>query len=284
MFRRFVLALTITILGSLLVGTAQENPTPTIEPISPAVQSANNNPLIIVQPNEVAVVFNIMTGMLEEPLFAGSHLIDPLTRQVIIYNSAQQMITLSGDSTLNGESAGVLARSRDGQEVVIDVSVLFGINMFNVNFLHMRWQQRYTDDFVRPTLTGIIRDTVAEFTAEDLWSAARAEWIAVVEDELSNRMEEEGLLLSDLFIRNITFSQAYTEAIELRVIAEQNLQQAELEAEQARIEAQREADISVIQAQALAERLHLIGEQIMAYPLLIFVVEPISLEDAVPSE
>jgi regulator of protease activity HflC (stomatin/prohibitin superfamily) len=154
-----------------------------------------------------------------------------------------------------------------------------------VNLLHVRWGSNfYIENFIRPTSRAVIRTVVANYTAEDLWSGTYDGWISLVKEELHNRFAQEGILLSDVLVRNIHFSDVYTQAIELRQVAEQNVQQAELEAEQARIEAQLEADRAIIQTQAQAERLRLIGEQIMAYPLLIFVIEPISLEDSSPSE
>jgi regulator of protease activity HflC (stomatin/prohibitin superfamily) len=101
------------------------------------------------------------------------------------------------------------------------------------------------------------------------------------------RLSQDGLMLSDLIIRNITFSAQYADAIEQAQVAAQEAQRARLvvqqrqqEAEQLRVQAQgqRDAEITraegqaqatVLQARAEAEALRLVSEQIAANPTLI---------------
>ena len=108
-----------------------------------------------------------------------------------------------------------------------------------------------------------------------------------IQELLTTRMAEERLMLSDLLVRDINFSQQFTQAIEEAQIAEQEanrarlrVQQIQQEAEQARAQAegQRDANIAraegeaqsiVLRAQAEAEGLRLVSEQIAANPALI---------------
>jgi regulator of protease activity HflC (stomatin/prohibitin superfamily) len=100
-------------------------------------------------------------------------------------------------------------------------------------------------------------------------------------------MEENGLLLSDFVLRNITFTDEYAASIEVKQIAEQRAQEAEYivgqrrqEAEQARqvaegtrdaaiIEAQGRAQSQVIEAKAEAEALQLIANVLAKNPQLL---------------
>ena len=81
-----------------------------------------------------------------------------------------------------------------------------------------------------------------------------------IEQEMAQRLEENGVVLSDFVLRNITFSPEYAASIEQKQIAEQLVQQAvfvvqqrEQEAEQARKVAKGKADAVVIEAQGNAE-------------------------------
>ncbi len=94
-------------------------------------------------------------------------------------------------------------------------------------------------------------------------------------------------MLSDLIIRDITFSEQYANAIEQAQVANQEAQRARLvvqqrqqEAEQLRVQAEGERDAAisraegqaqstVLQARAEAEALRLVSEQIAANPTLI---------------
>jgi len=245
--------------------------------------------LLIVQPNEIAVVFNTLSGQLEQPRRSGTHIVIPIINQVAIYPLQQQQYTMSGEEltgVVRGDDA-VRARTTDGQEVSMDVSILFGIDPAQVNLVHQRWQTRYVNDFIRPTSRGIVRDVVSQFTAQGIYGEARGVMETGIQDAMASRMLEEGLLLTDLLVRDINFSAQFTEAIEQAQIAAQEAERARLrvqqiqqEAEQARAQAagQRDSAIAraegeaqsiVLRAAAEAEALRLVSEQIAANPALI---------------
>jgi regulator of protease activity HflC (stomatin/prohibitin superfamily) len=81
-----------------------------------------------------------------------------------------------------------------------------------------------------------------------------------VRSEIASKLEENGLVLVDYVLRNITFSEEYAASVEQKQIAEQQAQQAKFvveqrkqEAEQARQTAQGQADARVIAAKGDAE-------------------------------
>ncbi len=245
--------------------------------------------ILIVQPDEVAVVFNTVNGNLEQPRRSGTSIVIPVIQQVTIYPIRQQQYTMSDTATegaITGQDA-VSARTIDGQEVRLDLTVLYGIDPAQANLVHQRWQNRYTDDFVRPTARGIVRDVVSRYRAQDIYGEKRSELETAIKAELKARMDEEGLILTDTLVRDITFSQQFSASIEQAQIAQQEAERARLvveqkqqEANQVRAEAlgQRDAAITIaqgkaqatiLQAQAQAEALRLVSEQIAANPMLI---------------
>lgn len=245
--------------------------------------------VIIVQPNETAVVFNSVSGNLETPRGSGTHIVIPVVNQVTIYPISQQQYTMTGGDDIGSAQAddAVRARTVDGQEVRIDVSLLFGIDPQQVNLVHQRWQNRYVNDFIRPTARGIVRDVVSRYRADEIYGERRGDMENGIEELMGTRMNQEGLTLTDLLVRDINFSEQFTQAIEQAQIAEQEanrarlrVQQIQQEAEQARAqsEGQRDAAIAraegeaqsiILRAQAEAEALRLVSEQIAANPSLI---------------
>ncbi len=133
--------------------------------------------ILIVQPDQVAVVFNTLNGDLETPRRSGTSIIIPVVQEVTIYPIQQQQYTMS-DTTAEGSVVGqdaVAARTIDGQEVRLDVSIIFGINPDQANIVHQRWQTRYETDFIRPTTRSIIRDVVSRYRAADIYGEKRTE-------------------------------------------------------------------------------------------------------------
>lgn len=220
--------------------------------------------LVYIQPEERGVVFSAFAegGVRQEALDPGIHWIVPFIEQVRTYPISRQTYTMSattGEGNLVGDDS-IRARTNDGQEVFIEASVIYSINPNNIIPLHITWQDRYTDELVRPTVRGIIRDVASQFGVEEIVSSQRG----VLEDEITTLMEvkfkENDLILVDFVLRDIHFSEEYALAVEQKQIAEQQAQQAKFvveskkqEAEQARQVAQGAADAAVIAAKGAAE-------------------------------
>jgi regulator of protease activity HflC (stomatin/prohibitin superfamily) len=154
----------------------------------------------------------------------------------------------------------IAARTSDGQEIFVDASVIFSVDPTRIIDLHITWQGRFIDELVRPQVRGIIRDIVSQYGVEEVVSSKRVELSDRIYTGLENKLEENNLIMVDFVLRNITFSEEYSNSVEQKQIAEQLALQAELtveqkkqEAEQARQEAQGLADAVVIRAEGAAE-------------------------------
>jgi regulator of protease activity HflC (stomatin/prohibitin superfamily) len=138
--------------------------------------------------------------------------------------------------------------------------VLFSIDPTKVVDVHINWQDRYIDGLVRPLSRGVIRDVVSQFRVEEVVTSKRADMTSQINQAMQSKLDENGLLLVDFILRNITFSPEYAASVEQKQIAEQQAQQAvfvvqqrKQEAEQARQVAQGQADAVVINAQGSAD-------------------------------
>ena len=219
--------------------------------------------LVYVESTERGVVRTIRAGgVRSDPLGPGLHWIVPVVEQVVTYSISNQSYTMSAVA-LEGQAQGddsIRARTKDGQEVILDASVIYQIDPNKVVQLHIVWQNRYQDGIVRPEARGIIRDAVSQYGVEEVVSSQRVEMVQIITDELSTTLAQNNLVLLDFVLRDIHFSEGYAAAVEQKQIAEQLAQQAELtveqkrqEAEQARQVAQGQADAAVIAAKGAAE-------------------------------
>jgi regulator of protease activity HflC (stomatin/prohibitin superfamily) len=247
--------------------------------------------LVFVNPDERGVVISAITegGYRTEPLAPGLHWIVPFAEYVVRYPISDQTYTMS-IATEEGAHKGddsVTGRTADGQEVYIDASVIFAIDPAKVIENHIRWQNRYSEELVRPQTRGIIRNAVSQYNVEEIISTKRQELIDSIVGSLKTELEKNGLTLRSFILRNITFTAEYAASIEQKQIAEQQAKQAELvvaqkiaEAEQARQKAKGEADSMVIaakgsaesrqiQAEAEAKALNLISAALKDHPELI---------------
>jgi regulator of protease activity HflC (stomatin/prohibitin superfamily) len=220
--------------------------------------------LVFIRPEERGVVISAIApkGYREQALQPGLSWIVPFFETVKTYPISRQTYTMSvstGEGQVVGDDS-ILARTADGQEVTIDASVLFSIDPNRVVDIQITWQDRYMNDLVRPLARGVIRDVIAQYGIQDVYSTKRTEMTQQITDTLSQKLGDNGLVLSDFVLRNISFSPEYAASVEQKQIAEQLAQQARFvveqrkqEAEQARQVAQGSADASVIRAQGEAD-------------------------------
>ena len=220
--------------------------------------------VVFVQPEERDVVISALQqkGYRPQALQPGLNFIVPLFEHAIPYSIARQTYTMASaaaEGQVEGDDS-IRARTRDGQQVTVDASVIYSIDPANVIDLHIKWQDRYQDNLVRPEARGIIRDAVSQYDVEEVVSSKRSELEKEISDTMEQKLAENGLVLADFVLRDIHFSDEYAAAVEQKQIAQQQAQQAayvveqrKQEAEQARQTAQGVADAAVIKAKGDAE-------------------------------
>jgi len=235
--------------------------------------------VIEVQANEVGVVFNVLNGKLsDEPLRAGMHIIIPGIQEVTIYSIAQQEYTMAAaitEGAVRGEDA-VEALTADGQKVLLDVTVIYRISPVNANEVHLKWQDRYQNGLIRPTLRALTREVLGQYDVQEIYGAKRTELATNIKEQAQSRLARDGFEVIDVLVRNIQFSEEYINSIEQKQVAQQQaleaefrVQQREQEAEQQRALARGQADAVKIRAEGEAEALRLINEQLAQNPLLL---------------
>ncbi|HLO28749.1 MAG TPA: prohibitin family protein [Anaerolineales bacterium] len=223
--------------------------------------------LVFLQADQYAVVRSVFqpNGYRPTPLGPGLHWIVPFVESVpteYTYSVARQTYTMSSTAS-EGQTQGddsIQARTKDGQQVFIDASVIYAIDPGKVIELNRNLQHRYEEQIVRPVARAAIRDAVSKYGVEEIVSSKRDELEQSITTEIEQKLTANNLVMSDFLLRNIRFSDEYATAVEQKQIAEQQAQQAKFvveqkkqEAEQARQVAQGTADAAVIAAKGAAE-------------------------------
>lgn len=247
--------------------------------------------LVFIEPEERGVVISALAskGYREEAMTPGLRWIVPFVERVVRYPISRQTYTMSivsGEGQVQGDDS-ITARTANGQEIFVDSSVIYQVDPEQVVKVHILWQNRYPTELIRAQIRGIIRDAVSQYKVEEVVADKRFEMVKYVNEKMTEKLQENGLILVDFVLRNITFSPEYAASIEQKQIAEQQVQQAvfvvqqrKQEALQAVETAKGAADAAVIasegaakarliQAQAEADSLKLIQDAIANNPELL---------------
>lgn len=213
--------------------------------------------LVFIQPQEVGVVVSVVSpqGYQDRPLRSGLRWVIPLLETVYRYPINWQTYTMSSNP-IEGSSIGddaITARTSDGQEVSLDSSLIFQIDPDQAVRIHIDWQGRYIDDFVRPITRGIVRTVVSQFQADEVNSSKRLDLERDINDELRATFEEKGFVLDRFILRNIAFSPEYATEIEQKQVAQQAIIESQHKADQVRELARGDADAAITRANGDAQ-------------------------------
>lgn len=272
-FQGFVaLAWILVVIVGVLFFTRVSRSTPTrglgstlvIMVIVAALLTVASAGMVFVNPQERGVVISALSpkGYREQALQPGLRWVIPFAETVVTYPISRSTYTMSSTATEGARSGddSISARTADGQEVKVDASVIYYIDQNKVVTVHINWQKRYTEELVRPLVRGVIRDAVSQFGVAEVYSTRRGDLQSMITNQLAKRLSDNGLVLQEFILRDISFSPEYAASVEQKQIAEQQAQQAKFvveskrqEAEQARQTAQGQADAAVISAKGAAE-------------------------------
>lgn len=246
--------------------------------------TAINTSLVFVEPQQVGVVVSLVSpeGVREQPFRSGLHWIIPLAEQAHIYPIFWQNYTMSAkpmEGQLLGNDA-IVARTSDGQEVIIDCSVIFRIEAEQVIRIHIDWQNRYVDDFIRPIVRGIVRTEVSQFTIDEVNSSKRRDIETRLDTLVREQLSDKGFILDRFVLRNIAFSNIYAASVEQKQVALQEIIRNQYMADQVRelargrgdemaILAQAEATAISVKAEAQAQALTLLANAVQNNPDLL---------------
>ena len=247
--------------------------------------------LVFVDPEERGVVISALApkGYREQALQPGLRWIVPFVERVVKYPISRQTYTMSivnAEGQVQGDDS-ITARTANGQEIFVDASVIYQVDPEKVVRVHILWQDRYPAELIRAQSRGIIRDAVSQYGVEEVVTDKRFELVKYINDKMTEKLSENGLILVDFVLRNITFSPEYAASVEQKQISDQQVQQAVFivqqrkqealqvietakgQADSAVIAAEGAAKARLIQAQAEADSLKLIQDAIANNPELL---------------
>jgi regulator of protease activity HflC (stomatin/prohibitin superfamily) len=141
--------------------------------------------------------------------------------------------------------------SKDIQEVNTTYTVNYQIAKGNAQNLYRDIGVNYLDTVVNPTIQETVKTIIAKYSAEDL-IGKRAIVAAEIEELLRTNLQKYNIDVSSTAIENMDFTDSFTNAVEAKVVAEQQKIQAKTEQERLTMEAEKAAERAQIEATAQA--------------------------------
>lgn len=142
--------------------------------------------------------------------------------------------------------------SKDIQEVQVIYTLNYQIDKQNAQRLYREVGKDYYDTVVMPSVAECVKVAIAKYNAEGLVSG-RSILAADIETLLKEALTQYNIEVVSTSVEDLDFTDAFTNAVEAKQVAQQNKLRATTEQEQKVIEEQAAADRAVIAANAEAE-------------------------------
>jgi regulator of protease activity HflC (stomatin/prohibitin superfamily) len=158
------------------------------------------------------------------------------------------------------------AASRDLQDVTTSVAINYKLDPTRVAEIYRTLGLDYIAKIAPPAIQETVKAITARYNAEDM-ILRREEVKADISRELTVRLAERGIVCEMVNITNFAFSEEFTRAIEAKVVAVQNVLQAQNKLEQIKVEALQaeaaakgRANAAIAEANGRAEAIRILAD------------------------
>ncbi|HEY3251328.1 MAG TPA: prohibitin family protein [Ignavibacteria bacterium] len=217
--------------------------------------------IVQVGPGEAGV--QILFGSVQEGvLHSGLNFINPLVsiETMDIKTQAYTMSSLHDEGQQQGDDA-ISALSMDGLTLRLDVTVWYRLNENDAPQVYRTIGTDYVAKIVRPAVRTAIRDVSVAYSATEIYSVKREDFVRDVTKNLESAFNGRGIVLERVLLRNVELPEKVRAAIDEKISAEQRaqqmvyvLQKEKQEAERKRVEAQGISDYNRIVSQSITDQ------------------------------
>ncbi|XP_068234251.1 prohibitin 1 [Palaemon carinicauda] len=207
-----------------------------------------NSALYNVDAGHRAVIFDRFSGVKNIVVGEGTHFFIPWVQRPIIF-----------DAKTRPRNVPVITGSKDLQTVNITLRILFRPKSEELPKIYTTLGMDYEDRVLPSITTEVLKAVVARYDAGELITQ-REKVSRSVNDQLAERAAQFGLILDDISITHLTFGKEFTQAVELKQVAQQEAERAKFLVEKAKqeklaaiISADGDATAATLLAKAFAE-------------------------------
>ena len=206
-----------------------------------------------VPTGHVGVVYNMNGGVDGEILTQGWHIVSP-TKKVTTYSiGIEQSYLTAADKGDSRDDESFSTPTSDGKSLTVDLE-------FSYKFDEARVAQTFTqfkgqsgkdvkDTFIKPKMVAWTQEVTAKYPVTDVFGDKRQELNEALDVYLKQKFEPYGIIIDTVNFTNISTDEETQAAIQKKVNAQQTLELSQIEAETAKVQAEKDKQVALIQAE-----------------------------------
>lgn len=187
----------------------------------------------------------------------GFHIINPLLN-IVKMDTRLQAYTMSV-ATAEGAKYGddaIDALTSEGLMVRLDLTAWYRLIPQEAPNVYRTIGLDYVEKVVRPLLRTAIRDVAVNYTAEDIYTAKRDEFIDSMTTHAIKLSEGKGVEIDKILLRNVKLPKEVENAINAKITANQEAQKMEFVLQKE----QKEKERKIIEAEGIREANRIIAQ------------------------
>ena len=216
--------------------------------------------IVIIEAGETGV-YSLFGKVRDNELSSGFHLVIPLAKvtKISIRTEEYTMSIAQGEGKLYGADA-ITSLTKEGLSVDLDMTVLYRIKEDKASDIYrtVGIKENVDEKIIRPTIRTAIRDVIAQYEAKDIYSEKREEAADKIAQNLENEMEERGIVIEEVLLRNVALPANLANAIQEKLQAEQEAQKYDFILQKEKKEKERK----VIEAEGQRDAQKIINESL----------------------
>lgn len=213
----------------------------------------------------VGVVYNMSGGVDGEVLTQGWHLVSP-TKKVTTYSiGIEQSYLTSEDKGDSKKDESFNIPTSDGKTVKVNLEFSYRFDADRVTDTFVRFKGRSGEDvkdtFIKPKIMAWTQEVSATYPVTDIFGDKRTQINAELDTYLKQKFEPYGIIIDTVNFTDISVDEETAAAIQKKVTAQQELELANIEAQTAKVQAEKDKQVALIEAEKNKETASIQAEQ-----------------------
>lgn len=206
----------------------------------------------------VGVVYNMSGGVDGEVLTQGFHLVSP-TKKVTTYSIGieQSYLTAKNEGDSKSDDSFEVSTS-DGKGLTVDLTFTYRFNSDKVadTFTRFRGQSgsEVKNSFIKPNIISWTKEITAKYPVTEILGDYRAALNTELTEYIKDKFEPYGIIVESVSLINIEADKETKKAIQKKINAQQELEMAKVEADTAKVQANKDKEVALIAAEQEKEK------------------------------